>query len=67
MSTLYEADFYAWTQRQAELLRAEEFSDVDWNNLIEEIETLGRSERKEIKSRRVAITELGRHDCRTAR
>ena len=55
MSTLYEADFYAWTQRQAELLRAEEFSEVDWNNLIEEIETLGRSERKEIKSRLVVL------------
>ncbi len=55
MTTLYETDFYAWTQRQAALLRTEEFSEVDWNNLIEEIETLGRSERKEIKSRLVVL------------
>ena len=38
-TTLYETDFYAWTQRQAALLREEEFTEVDWNNLIEEIET----------------------------
>lgn len=50
-TTLYETDFYAWTQRQAELLRAEEFSEVDWNNLIEEIETLGRSDKRELISR----------------
>ena len=50
-TTLYETDFYAWTQRQAELLRAAEFSEVDWNNLIEEIETLGRSDKRELISR----------------
>lgn len=50
-TTLYETDFYAWTQRQAELLRSEEFSEVDWNNLIEEIETLGRSDKRELISR----------------
>lgn len=50
-ASLYEADFYAWTQRQVELLRLEEFSEVDWHNLIEEIDTLGRSEKHEIKNR----------------
>lgn len=50
-TTLYDTDFYAWTQRQAALLRAEEFSEVDWNNLIEEIETLGRSDKRELDSR----------------
>lgn len=44
MSTLYETDFYGWTQRQAELLRLEEFAEVDWNNLIEEIKGLGRNQ-----------------------
>lgn len=48
---LYDTDFYAWTQRQAALLRAEEFSEVDWHNLIEEIETLGRSDKRELESR----------------
>lgn len=50
-TTLYETDFYAWTQRQAELLRAAEFSEVDWNNLIKEIETWGRSDKRELSSR----------------
>ena len=51
MTTLYETDFYAWTQRQSELLRLEEFAEVDWHNLIEEIESLGRSEKHEVESR----------------
>lgn len=54
-TTLYKTDYYAWTQRQAALLRAEEFSEVDWNNLIEEIETLGRSDRREVDSRLVVL------------
>lgn len=54
-ASLYEADFYAWTQRQVELLRLEEFSEVDWHHLIEEIETLGRSEKHEIKNRLVVL------------
>lgn len=50
-TTLYETDFYAWTQRQADLLRGEEFEQVDWDNLIEEIESLGRSDKREVESR----------------
>jgi predicted RNase H-like nuclease len=49
--SLYETDFHAWTQRQAELLRAEEFEQIDWHNLIEEIEDLGSSIRREVASR----------------
>jgi hypothetical protein len=51
VTTLYETDFYAWTQRQAELLRTEEFEQVDWDNLIEEIESLGKSQRQEVRNR----------------
>lgn len=54
-TTLYETDFYAWTQRQADLLRAETFEEVDWRNLIEEIETLGRSEKNEVQSRLIVL------------
>ncbi|MFZ4657170.1 MAG: DUF29 domain-containing protein [Caldilineaceae bacterium] len=55
MMTLYETDFYAWTQRQAALLRQEEFAEVDWNHLIEEIESLGRSEKHEVESRLIIL------------
>lgn len=55
MTTLYETDFYAWTHRQAELLRQEEFTEVDWGNLIEEIESLGRSEKHEVENRLIVL------------
>lgn len=50
-ATLYDTDFYAWTQQQATLLRDEEFAELDIYNLIEEIEATGRSEKRELASR----------------
>jgi hypothetical protein len=49
--TLYERDFYAWTRDQAAKLRARAHNDIDWDNVAEEIETVGRSDKKEIRSR----------------
>ncbi|MBV9385842.1 MAG: DUF29 domain-containing protein [Chroococcidiopsidaceae cyanobacterium CP_BM_ER_R8_30] len=49
--SLYETDFYGWTQRTAKLLRDRDFDSVDWDNVIEEIETLGRSERAQLVNR----------------
>jgi hypothetical protein len=51
---LYERDFHAWTQEQAEKLRARAHNDIDWENAAEEIESLGRSDRREI-SRRLGV------------
>ncbi|MFN8491517.1 MAG: DUF29 domain-containing protein [Caldilineaceae bacterium] len=48
---LYKTDFYAWTQQQAALLQAEELEKLDLPNLAEEIEAMGASQRKELKSR----------------
>ena len=48
---VYEKDFYGWTQEQATLLREHQFAQLDLNNLIEEIESMGRSERREVSSR----------------
>lgn len=52
--TLYDRDFVLWTEQQGEELRraAGERSNLplDWENLAEEIETLGRSERREVRS-----------------
>ena len=47
----YDVDFHAWTRRQADRLRARAHNDIDWENVAEEIESLGRSERREIESR----------------
>ena len=50
-NTLYESDFYTWTQEQARLLRERRWADLDLDNLVEEVESVGRSERREIQSR----------------
>jgi len=50
-SALYETDFYAWTQEQVNLLKTQQWNRLDTLNLIEEIETLGRKERQELRNR----------------
>lgn len=50
-ASLYDTDFYAWTHQQAALLRAGRFGEADIANIVEEIETLGRSEKRELVSR----------------
>ena len=52
----YEEDFYAWTVDQARLLRAGELSTIDAANLAEEIESMGRSDRRELQSRLAVLT-----------
>ncbi len=55
MGNLYETDFYAWTQAQADTLRRGEFQAADLSNLIEEIETMGRGEKRELINRMVVL------------
>lgn len=50
-SNLYETDFYTWTQEQASLLRDRQWSQLDLLNLIEEIESLGKQQRQELRNR----------------
>jgi hypothetical protein len=47
----YNQDFYGWTQEQASLLKAGRLNELDIINLIEEVETMGRSEKRELQSR----------------
>ena len=49
--TLYDTDFYAWANEQAALLRAGRFSVSDIANIAEEIESLGKCEKRELVSR----------------
>ena len=49
-STLYSQDFLQWTQAQIDSLRHGRWSDLDVENLIEELEDLGRSEQRELGS-----------------
>jgi hypothetical protein len=47
---LYERDFALWLQETAELLKQQRLAEVDWHNLIEEIESMGRSEKQALQS-----------------
>ena len=49
--SLYEQDFYQWTQEHAGLLKAGALSQLDVENLIEEVESMGKSQKKELFSR----------------
>jgi hypothetical protein len=50
-NTLYERDFYAWANEQAVLLRAERLDAADIENIAEEIESMGRGEKRELVNR----------------
>lgn len=51
----YDEDFFAWTEEQARLLRAGELAEIDALNLAEEVESVGRSDRREIRSRLIVL------------
>jgi acyl carrier protein phosphodiesterase len=51
MAAKYDTDFYAWTQETAQAIRERRWSDLDTENLLEEIESMGKSERRGIGSR----------------
>lgn len=50
-AALYEQDFYAWTQATAAAIRAGKWEALDREALAEEIESLGRREKRELESR----------------
>ena len=51
MEALYERDFYQWTQENARLLREGRLSEIDVENLIEELEGMGKSEKRQFVNR----------------
>ena len=50
MSKLYSTDFSTWISQTAQLLRERRWHDIDVANLIDEVEDLGKSERRAIGS-----------------
>jgi hypothetical protein len=57
-TSLYELDYLLWTQDIVSKLRTKELEGLDFENLIEEIEDLGRSQRQELENR---LGELFEH------
>jgi len=53
----YEADFYQWTQAQAAHLRAKDWPALDVDNLAEEIESLGASDRRALRSHLLRLSQ----------
>ena len=47
---LYEQDLSAWAAHNANLLRAGKFSELDVGHVIEELDDMGRSERRALES-----------------
>ena len=50
-TVLYDQDFYAWAKRNAELLRQGRTSEVDTEHIAEELESMTRSEKRELVNR----------------
>jgi hypothetical protein len=54
----YDADFYGWANEQAALLRAGRLAEADLANIAEEIESLGRREKRELVDRLATLLTL---------
>jgi hypothetical protein len=54
-SVAYDEDFFAWTQEQARLLREGDFSQIDIENVAEELESMGRSDKRELRNRLIQL------------
>ncbi|MBD1898117.1 MULTISPECIES: DUF29 domain-containing protein [unclassified Coleofasciculus] len=53
--SLYETDYLKWIQTTVEKLRVGDYPNIEWENLIEEIEDMGRSERRSLKSNLIIV------------
>jgi hypothetical protein len=51
MTIAHDRDFYAWTQNQSQLLRAGQFDALDSQQIAEELEDMGRTEKRALESR----------------
>ena len=51
----YDGDIVAWANEQARLLRERQFSKLDIEHIAEEIEDVGKSEKREMRSRMAVL------------
>ncbi|MCU0548879.1 MAG: DUF29 domain-containing protein [Leptolyngbya sp. Prado105] len=54
-SELYETDYYLWLQDTIEKLKEQNYEQVDWVNLLDEIEDMPRRERRSLESNLVVV------------
>jgi hypothetical protein len=56
---LYDRDFHAWAHEQAALARSRSGNALDWDNVAQELEGLGKHQQSELASRyRVLVMQL---------
>jgi hypothetical protein len=55
MTPLYDTDFYSWTQEMAQRLRLRDVDSLDWENIAEEIESMGKRDYRALRSRMVVL------------
>jgi hypothetical protein len=53
--TLYETDYLQWIETTVQRIQSQEYGAVDWENLVEEIEDMGRRERHSLESNFIVI------------
>ena len=54
-SALYDRDYFVWIESTVKRLQQQDYDNVDWNNLIEEIADMGRSEKRSLESNLVVV------------
>ncbi len=57
LKTLYDQDYALWIEETVKKLKSGDFSQIDLENLIEEVESLGRRDKRELKSRLITLFE----------
>ena len=57
LKTLYDIDFALWIEDTVNQLKSRNIENLDWDNLIEEIESLGKRDKRELESRLTTLFE----------
>ena len=52
---LYDQDYLQWLETTVSQLQSQDYTHVDWDNLIEEIEDIGKPERRNLKSNLIVV------------
>ncbi|MGK7933064.1 MAG: DUF29 domain-containing protein [Microcystaceae cyanobacterium] len=57
VQSTYEQDYYQWTIEQAKALRERNLDKLDWENIIEEVESLGRRDYRAVRNLLMRLIE----------
>ncbi len=63
LKTLYDIDFALWIEDTVNQLKSRNLENLDWDNLIEEIESLGKRDKRELESRLTTLFEHALKRC----